>query len=215
MIRTKDFPYHVTVRTNNQEFFPIHLDRVWKTFTLEIEKAKKKYNVDIISFVMMSNHIHLILQTPELNIDVFMAYILGQSSKRLNTLATRSNHIFGKRYHWSIIKNEFYFSNVYRYVYQNPVSSGLCKQVQDYPYSTLYYEYHRNPLPFEMKSPEISSDFYIPRSFEARLQWLNETFSKEKKELIEHALKKSVFGLPYGTKIDHFTNENQPKGVRF
>ena len=85
----------------------------------------------------MSNHYHLIITTPNEDIDKFM-YELNKSISLLVRLeSSRINQIFGGRYKWSIIDNRSYLYNVLRYVYQNPVRAGLAKRCEHYPYSSL------------------------------------------------------------------------------
>ena len=69
IIRTNEFPYHVTARTNNQEWFKLSLDEVWSIFERVLSKVQLRYSIEIYQFVLMSNHYHLLLSTPEANID--------------------------------------------------------------------------------------------------------------------------------------------------
>ncbi|MEZ4704389.1 MAG: transposase [Bdellovibrionota bacterium] len=207
--RTDVYPYHVNVRTNNGEFFPITLEKVWDLMCNEFSYSQKKYGVDIISFVMMSNHLHLIVSTPNMNLDLFMALSLRQISRNIGSISNKSNHLFGNRYHWSIVKNELYFSNVYRYVFQNPIYAGISKKVEQYRFSTLYYEHNNKALPLHLCPIPVQNEFMVPQQYGRRIQWLNEVFPETKQKLIEIGLRNPEFYLPSTEALKPFDFKNK------
>lgn len=137
LIRTHRYPYHVTTRSNNQEWFYIPMDEVWKYAKAVLFDGAQRYNVKIDAFVLMSNHYHLCIYTPDANIDRFMQFFNKRLGQRISRHASRINRIFGAPYKWSLIQNDHYYSNVIRYIYQNPLRAGLCVRCEDYPYSDL------------------------------------------------------------------------------
>lgn len=71
-ILQSEFPYHVTARCINREWFNVPMDKVWKIFCEELTRSHDVHNLQIHSFVLMSNHFHLIASTPEANISQAM-----------------------------------------------------------------------------------------------------------------------------------------------
>lgn len=121
LIRSEIHPYHITMRTNNKAWFDLPLADVWNICLESFSKAHEKYPVNLISFVLMNNHYHLLMTTPEANIDSFMYEFNKKISNDIRERTNRINKVFGSRYKWCLIQSNKYFSNCYRYVYQNPI----------------------------------------------------------------------------------------------
>lgn len=137
LIRTNLHPYHITTRSNNKEWFYIPIQDVWKFCEELIKEGEIEFNVKIEAFVLMNNHYHLCLYTPDENLDRFMRFFNKGLSEKISRQAGRINRIFGAPYKWTLIKNERYFYNVLRYIYQNPLRAGIMRRCEDYPYSDI------------------------------------------------------------------------------
>jgi putative transposase len=138
LIRSHILPYHVTSRSNNKKWFSLPLEQVWKICTDSLKEAHEKHNVEIISFVLMSNHYHMIVRTPEGNLDLFMYEFNKRVAQKLKVSSENINHILGGRYKWCLIQSQKYLGNCYRYVYQNPRRALITDRCENYPYSTLH-----------------------------------------------------------------------------
>lgn len=185
LIRSEIHPYHVSSRCNNREFFPIPIQDVWEIMTQRLQCEIKEQTLAIHAFVLMNNHFHLLCHTPKANLDLIMHRLLKETSKRINHRSAKINHLWGGPYKWSLIENQAYYYQVYRYIYQNPIRAGICDRVEHYPYSTLFTQ------PFPLHS-------CIPLMFggiEGELIWLNERFDKADQEIIKSGLKKSNFDI--------------------
>ncbi len=185
LIRTSHFPYHVTARSNNKEWFYLPLQELWRICTASLRAAHEKYAVKIISFVLMTNHDHLILETPDANLDSFMYELNKRVSKEVRKKSDRINLIFGGRYKWCIINSERYFFNCYRYVYQNPLRAGLVSQGEAYPYSTLRYKIEGRDFGLE-----LHPDFQNVSPQE--LSWINAPISEEEASAVRKGLRKKT-----------------------
>ncbi len=184
LIRTHLYPYHVTTRTNNKEWFEIPLNEVWKMCLHSLSHANSVHSVEIIAFVLMANHYHLIVRTPDKNLDKFMYELNKRLSLLIRTRTKRINQVFGGRYKWCLIRSQTYFYNCYRYVYQNPVRANLTKKCENYPYSTLFSIVKNHPLPFQLVDAFGFKD-------EFALHWLNEKVSQKEIESIRKGLRRS------------------------
>lgn len=134
---TNQYPYHVSVRSNSQEWFTLPMDEVWNIFSRYLYFVTLAYGLRIHSFVLMNNHFHMLVTTPEANLDKAMEYLLRETSKMIGRETDRIHKIFESQYHKSLIRSRLHYSHAYKYVYRNPVEAGICKKVEDYPYSTL------------------------------------------------------------------------------
>lgn len=91
-ILQSDYPYSITARCINREWFNISMNRVWDIFCDELTHVNQVYNMNIHSFVLMSNHFHLITSTPEANMSQAMQQFMHRSSRALTKEGNRINH---------------------------------------------------------------------------------------------------------------------------
>lgn len=176
LIRASLLPYHVTARTNNKEWFDLPLNEVWAYVQEALKEAEKIHHVELISFVLMGNHYHMLVITPECNLDLFMYEFNKRLSLKIRQQTERINKIFGSRYKWCLIQSQNYFFNCYRYVYQNPVRAGVVELCEDYPFSTLnsITKHHNFSVPIH--------DRYGFKD-EYGLRWLNKKI--DEREMLE------------------------------
>lgn len=184
LIRTHQFPYHVTTRTNNKEWFDIPMNEVWRMCLHSLTHANSVYKVEVISFVLMSNHYHMILRTPDANIDLFMYEFNKRLALMIRTRSNRINQVFGGRYRWSIIRSKQYLYNCYRYVYQNPLRATIVTKCENYPYSTLHYLIHKKHFPVSLVDTFGFKD-------EFALSWINERINACEEDAIRRSFKRS------------------------
>ncbi len=194
LLRVKAFPYHIVSRTNNQEYFPLPLDIVWKECKVLLNMVSYLYSARVHAFVLMSNHYHLIVSTPEENIDQIMFYFNKNLSERVNLYAGRINRLFGTRYRWSIVDNAGHLKKVIRYLYRNPVKAGICAKVEDYLYSTIrqiigFERFEVHLFPFEFQGHILN---FHPMEL---LSYLNEKVQSREDDIVGKALRHSVFQI--------------------
>ncbi len=189
LIRDSLNPYHVCVRSHNKEWFDLPMDKMWEIFSEYLYLTKHIFNLEIISFVLMDNHFHLLLRTPLKNLDQAMNYFLREVSRVIGFEAGRINQKFGGPYHWSLIESNRHFLCAYKYVYRNPVDAGLVDRVELYPYSTLFGLLGQSPLIIP-----VANDIQLIENTEGCLEWLNQSYkSTEERKAIKDALNKSKF----------------------
>ena len=136
-ILQSDYPYNISSRCINKEWFTLPMDQVWDIFCEELFLTNLYYGLNIHSFVLMSNHFHLIASTPNANIDKCMWYFISHVSRRLTLAGNRINGTFAGRYYKTILNSYSYYLNAYKYNYRNPLTIEGQDLVEDYPYSTL------------------------------------------------------------------------------
>ncbi|MGZ3653237.1 MAG: transposase [Bdellovibrionota bacterium] len=192
-MRDEKFPYHITARANNRETFPGVLEYVWKVFTDELYLQHLCHRIRIHAFVLMPNHLHLMITSPERGIDLVMKEFLSSSTRILNTRSGRSGHIFGGRYYWSLIKEPAYYAHTLKYVYRNPVKAALCDDVGDYRFSTYPGLVGRQPLPIPLFYPDPPLGILLPVGVQEMDTWLNTAHKKEQNDAIKRALKRQEF----------------------
>ena len=189
LIRTSSCPYHITIRSNNRDWFDISLDKMWNICIAAIKYANNKHLVKVQAFVLMSNHYHLIIWTPNSDIDRFMFYLNYQISKSVRIETGRINRIFGDRYKWSLIKDQKYYLIVLRYIYQNPIRAALSKRCENYKYSTIFYHIRNNHLGIQLFNPIHGNQILF-------LKWINENTDKTLNTQLHKAIRKPTFKIP-------------------
>lgn len=187
-ILQNEFPYNITARCINRQWFHLPMPKVWDIFCEELTRTVHEQSLEVHSFVLMSNHIHLIASTPESNISQCMHQFIGQSSRRLTRESDRINQTFGGRHYKCILHKYNYFLSAYKYVYRNPVTAEICKAVEEYPYSTLHGKLGLS----ELKIPVVP-DNLILENREETLLWLNTTPDAQKLEGVRFGLKRQLF----------------------
>jgi REP element-mobilizing transposase RayT len=85
------------------------------------------YGWRVHAWVMMGNHFHLLLETPEPNLVAGMKWMMGVFSQGWNRRRKRFGHVFQGRYKAVVVNGEgsgMYFRIVADYIHLNPVRSG-------------------------------------------------------------------------------------------
>ena len=94
------------------------------------------------AYCLMPNHIHLIVQEKNENLSEIVKRIATGYALFYNKKYERCGHLFQDRFKSEPVNDADYFVTLLRYVHQNPVAGGLCKRVEDYPWSS-WGEYTR------------------------------------------------------------------------
>lgn len=204
------FPQHITARSINKESFFIPLPDVWDIMTNHLFFLHHSFNIELLAFLLMPNHFHLIARSPESNLSEAMNYFMRETSKAIGRSAGRINQIYGARYHRSEIDSYRYFTTAYKYLYRNPVRSGLCNQVEEYPYSTLPGLLGLRPLHIPLQPDAL---LFAPNFSQETLNWLNQPTPPEIDEQIRRALRRKKFEFPNhasGKRFDESSLETCP-----
>ena len=132
--------YHVMNRGDRREpIFQDDLDRRRWVETLEECCAKTDWQVH--AYCLMSNHFHLVFETPKANLVAGMKWFLGTYTSRFNRRHKLSGHLFSVRYKSLIVdgSGDGYLRTVCDYVHLNPVRAKLLRPddpLQNYPWSS-------------------------------------------------------------------------------
>lgn len=166
------------------------MDLVWDIFSDYLFLCAQKFDLKVISFVLMNNHFHMICLTPLGNIDQIMNYFLREVSREITFYSGRINQTFGGPYKWSLLDSTYSFQICYKYVYSNPISAGIVKNVEMYKYSTLHGQIGASHL-----SIPISYDPYLFDQTERTIRWINHGYTEEERNSISNGLRKSIFKI--------------------
>lgn len=112
--------YHVTIRGNGRaDIFIDECDR--ERFLLRLAESLEIYGVRLYLFCLMSNHVHLVLETPRGNLSRFMQSVETGYTVYYNFRHKRPGHVLQGRYSAKLVEGNEYLLNLSRYVHLNPV----------------------------------------------------------------------------------------------
>jgi putative transposase len=134
-IEFADALYHVTSRGNERRLiFRNDSDRI--AFLAFLAEAVKRFGWSLTAWVLMTNHYHLVIQTPEPNLSRGMHWLNSRYAGWFNHRHKRSGHLFEGRFKSFLIEKEEYFSEVLRYVVLNPVRARMVARPEAYRWSS-------------------------------------------------------------------------------
>jgi REP element-mobilizing transposase RayT len=178
LIRLSNCPYHITARAQAKVWFPIQDEELWGIFENELFAVSTVFGARVHAFVQMSNHFHLIVSTPDENIDQIMRYFMTETSRRIAWAARTSSHIYGMRYRWSAILDPVYAVTAIKYVYRNPIAAGICTSSLRYPWSTLSGLVGLTPMRFPLY-PMGFHERLLPNDPAALVKWVDHPYHAE------------------------------------
>ena len=133
---------HLIQRGNNrgvcffsEEDYAVYLDKL-REFSI-------KHKVAVHSYVLMTNHVHLLL-TPstEDGVSRLIQTLSSYYVRYINQIHDRTGSLWEGRYKSSLVDSDNYFLLVSRYIELNPVRAGMVEHPSEYPWSS----YHKNAL---------------------------------------------------------------------
>lgn len=129
-------PAHVIQRGNNRAacFFA---EADYAYYLECLKKAAKKYACAIHAYVLMTNHVHLLLTPTAAGAVSSLMQAIGRNYVGyVNHVYQRTGTLWEGRYKSSLIDSERYLLACYRYIEHNPVRAGMVKQAEDYRWSS-------------------------------------------------------------------------------
>ncbi len=171
--------YHVTCRLlgawqdGDRELFRDDRDR-WR-FLDSLGKRVELYGVRLHQYVLMANHFHLVIETPQANCSAFMQSLLTSYTVYFNLRHNRHGHLLDGRYKAKLVQGDEYLLALSRYVHLNPVRVSSLDTVAErrkvlngyYWSSYLQYIGRRKKLDFVTFAPtlELLSVKHAPRRY--------------------------------------------------
>lgn len=175
--------YHVMNRGDRREdIFETDHDR--ELFLRTLGEACAKTGWQVHAWCLMSNHFHLIVETPEPNLVAGMKWLLGTYTMRFNRRRREFGHVFSGRYKALFVdgSGNGYLKTACDYVHLNPARAELIppqKRLSTFRWSS-YPEYLQAPSarPPWLRTDRLLGEHGIPRDssagraeFERRMEW--------------------------------------------
>ncbi len=127
--------YHVIARGNNrQKIFNDARDH--RAYLTRLEQYRNRYAVTLYAYMLMPNHVHLLLQTGTPPLSKFMQGLQQSYTLYFNRRHRHVGHLFQGRYRAILCEREGYLLELIRYLHLNPVRARLVRDPKFYPWSS-------------------------------------------------------------------------------
>ena len=135
--------YHVMARGNHKE--AIYQDDDDRRFFMKcVAEACEKTGWVVHAWVLMNNHYHLFLETPEPNLVEGMKWLQNTYTRRFNVRHKEWGRLFGDRYKAILVQGDEsgYYEKLWNYIHLNPFRAAQIKaksggSILDYPWSSI------------------------------------------------------------------------------
>ncbi len=120
-----------------------------------LKSTSKMWNLKVSAYCLMSNHYHLLIQTPDGNLSRCMRHLNGVYTQRFNRRHGYDGQLFRGRYKAILVEEDHYLLELLRYIHCNPTKAGLVRNLDDYRWSShhgyvadqqRWHWLHREPL---------------------------------------------------------------------
>lgn len=136
-----EFPgavYHVLARGNCKE--PIYLeDADFSGFLSLLAETRGRFNWLVHAYCLMTNHYHLLIETPDANLSRGMRHLNGVYTQRFNRRHKRVGHVFQGRYKALLVQKDAYLLELSRYIVLNPVRARMVQSVDAWKWSSYRF----------------------------------------------------------------------------
>lgn len=139
--------YHITMRGNGKQLlFEDDEDR--RRILSLVRSSIVRFNIRLIAWCLMGNHVHLVLSDPDDNVSEAMHLVMSCYATWYNRRHGHVGHVFQDRFSSAPISSEEYLLDAIRYVHFNPQKAGIC------PYGAYRWSSH---LDYVERDPDIAT----------------------------------------------------------
>ena len=155
--------YHVTSRGDRREdIYETDSDR--RNFISILGDVCDQFNWRCHAYCLMTNHYHLLIETPDANLSKGMRQLNGVYSQSFNKAHGRVGHVFQGRYKAIHVEKETYLLELARYIVLNPVRAKMISLPHEWPWSSYRATVGLADTPFWLNVEWLLSHFDIKQS---------------------------------------------------
>lgn len=133
-----EFPgalYHITSRSDGGE--DVFVDEGDRRVFFDIFAAVcRRFNWSVHAYCLMSDHYHLLVETPDSNLSKGMRQLNGVYTQRFNGTHNRNGNVFQGRYKAILVHRDAYLLELARHIVLNPVRSEMVRSARDWRWSS-------------------------------------------------------------------------------
>ena len=150
-VQHPDSIYLITNRCLHSRFLfaPGQSNLLSHTILQLLAASQARFNVHIFAFVFLSNHFHLIVRAPLMNLSQFMCHFQTQLAKFINHLRGRSGTVFPTRFDAQYIVDDPALLSTTLYLLANPTRANLVTHPDQWPSLISHHTYRNGHSPFD------------------------------------------------------------------
>jgi len=187
--------YHVMNRGRRGE--NVFLNREdFETFIKLLRESVELWNVRVGAYCLLSNHYHILVQTPQGNLSRFMRHLNGVYTQRYNRAYRCDGQLFRGRYKAILVEEDNYLLELVRYIHRNPLRAGMVKDIDQYVWSS-----HLGYLTAEKQWAWLHKDYLLAmlatdtrKRFKAYRQFIEQEDSEEICQVFDKKKLPSILG---------------------
>ena len=135
--------YHVITRGNQrQKVFRDNED--FQKYLDILSRYKDLYKYLLYAYVLMNNHLHLLIETRETPLSKILQGISQSYTAYFNRRYRTVGHLFQGRYKAILCDKDSYLLSLVKYIHHNPVRAKIAKSPEEYPWSS-HHAYIKKP----------------------------------------------------------------------
>jgi putative transposase len=127
--------YHVYARGVDRRRIFVD-DEDYETYTRLLGLVAKRQGWHLLTYCLMPNHVHLLIETPETNLANGMQWLQSQYALSFNRRHGRTGHLFECRYHSPLVRDEHALVETAGYIIVNPVAASLCHSASEWKWGS-------------------------------------------------------------------------------
>lgn len=155
--------YHVTSRGNERK--PIVRDDDDRNrFIQTLAGMVEQYNVICHAWVLMDNHYHLLIETPDANLSRAIRHLNGLYTQAFNRRHNRVGHLFQGRFKAIVVEKEAYLMALCRYIVLNPIRARIVQQPGAWRWSSYRASAGEEPIPSWLHMDWLLAQFGTERN---------------------------------------------------
>jgi REP element-mobilizing transposase RayT len=161
-----------------------------------LQEAGAMWKIRVAAYCLMTNHYHILIQTPKANLDRCMRHINGIYTQRFNRKHHVDGQLFRGRYKALLVDADNYLLEVARYIHRNPVRAKIVKNLREYRWSS-----HQGYLSASGSWKWLNRDFVLEmlddnktRQIKAYIDFMNQAESEEVQDFYKKKNLPSILG---------------------
>lgn len=183
--------YHLTSRGNGGG--AIYLDNEDRELFLSVlATVVARFNWRLYAYCLMSNHYHLLVETPQPNLSRGMRQLNGVYTQRFNRRHAISGHVFQGRFKAILVERDNYLLELARYVVLNPIRSKQTEDLASYVWSSYRATAGLQPIPNWLSADFVLNRFGLTKS-SARRRYIEYVQAGTKLPTIWENLKQQIY----------------------
>jgi putative transposase len=183
--------YHVTSRGDRgQPIYEDDDDRL--SFLQLLGQVVEGWNWICHAYCLMTNHYHLLIETPDGNLSKGMRQLNGVYTQASNRRHSQSGHLFQGRYKAILVNADAYLLELTRYIVLNPVRAGMVDMPNEWEWSSFRAMIGEAPVPDWLAVDGLLAQFASKRT-KARQRYRDFVLAGIGQESIWTGLNRQVF----------------------